>query len=206
MIVKECSNIKLKAKRPKVFYLKKVRSSTKVDFARKGLLLLFLIFFISGTNHFLLFKKKGSVYLSRHGVCKKTKTLFNPTITTNQNRFFNALLSMFVFGAHSRNWIAYTRTLWKWTGKLCRVKINLYNVNIGLSLTHDNYYRLQHLQKNMKAGILRNYICELTTTRIIVRGRIWLRRPMCILHCLVSETFTQGYFIVGSPFTTLGQH
>ena len=41
---------------------------------------------------------------------------------------------------------------------------------------------------------------------LIVRGRIWLLRPMCILHCLVSETFTQGYFIVGSPFTTLGQH
>ena len=110
------------------------------------------------------------------------------------------------FGAHSRNWIAYTRTLSKWTGKLCRVKINLYNVNIGLSLAHDNYYRLLHnLQKNMKAGILPN-ICELTTTRIIVRGRIWLRRPMCILHCLVSETFTQGYFIVGPPSTTLGQH
>ena len=83
--------------------------------------------------------------------------------------------------------------------------MNLYNVNIGLSLTHDNYYRLQHLQKNMKAGILPN-ICELTTTRIIVRGRIWLRRPMCILHCLVSETLTQGYFIVGPPSTTLGQH
>ena len=45
------------------------------------------------------------------------------------------------------------------------------NVNIGLSLTHDNYYRLQHLQKNMKAGILPN-ICELTTTRSIVRVRI----------------------------------
>ena len=54
------------------------------------------------------------------------------------------------FGAHSRNWIAYTSTFWKWTGKLCRVKINLYIVNIGLTLTH----RLQHLQKNMKAGIL----------------------------------------------------
>ena len=38
-------------------------------------------------------------------------------------------------------------------------------------MTHDNHYRLQHLQKNMKAGILQN-ICELTTTRIIVRGRI----------------------------------
>ena len=36
----------------------------------------------------------------------------------------------------------------------------VYNVNIGLSLTHDNNYRLQHLQKNMKAGILPN-ICEL---------------------------------------------
>ena len=35
----------------------------------------------------------------------------------------------------------------------------------------DNYYRLQHLQKNMKAGTLPN-ICESTTTRIIVRGRI----------------------------------
>ena len=44
--------------------------------------------------------------------------------------------------------------------------INLYNVNISLSLTHDHYYRLQHLQENMKAGILPN-ICELTTTRII---------------------------------------
>ena len=29
-------------------------------------------------------------------------------------------------GAHSRNWIAYTKTLSKWTGKYCRVKINLY--------------------------------------------------------------------------------
>ena len=38
-------------------------------------------------------------------------------------------------------------------------------------MTHDNYYRLQHLQKNMKAGIL-PHICELTTTRIIVRDRI----------------------------------
>ena len=60
-------------------------------------------------------------------------------------------------------------------------------------------------KKNMKAGILPN-ICELTTTRIIVRGRIWLRRPMCILHFLVSETFTQGHFIVGPTSTTLGQH
>ena len=86
------------------------------------------------------------------------------------------------------------------------MKINLYNVNIGLSLTHDNYYRLQRLQKkNMKAGILPN-ICELTNTRIIVRGCILLRRLMCILHCLVSEVFTQGYFIVGPPSTTLGQH
>ena len=47
----------------------------------------------------------------------------------------------------------------------------LVQCKIGLSLTQDNYYRLQHLQKNMKAGILPN-ICELTTTRIIVRGRI----------------------------------
>ena len=31
---------------------------------------------------------------------------------------------------------------------------------------------LATVTKNMRAGILRNYICELTTTRIIVRGRI----------------------------------
>ena len=28
---------------------------------------------------------------------KRLKPLFNPTMTTNQNRYFNALLSMFVF-------------------------------------------------------------------------------------------------------------
>ena len=138
------------------------------------------------------------------GCARKLKPLLNPTMTTNQNRSFNALLSMFVFWRSFTELNSLHQDL-KWTGKLCRVKINLYNVNIGLSLTQDNYYRLQHLQKNMKAGILPN-IWELTTTRIIVRGRIWLRRPMCILHCLVSETFTQGYFIVGPPSTTLGQH
>ena len=138
------------------------------------------------------------------GCARRLKPLFNPTMTTNPNRSFNALLSIFVFWRSFTELNSLHQDL-KWTGKLCRVKINLYNVNIGLSLTQDNYYRLQHLQKNMKAGILSN-ICEFTTTRIIVRGRIWLRRPMCILHCLVSETFIQGYFIVGPPPTTLGQH
>ena len=147
--------------------------------------------------HNVLINKEVSIYPVT-GCARRLKPLFNPTMTTNQSRSFNALLSMF-FGAYSRNWIAYTRTLWEWTGKLCRVKINLYNVNIGLSLTHDNYYRLQ-------AGILPN-ICELTTTRIIVRGRIWLRRPMCILHCLVSETFTQGcWSTVHDTGPTLNQH
>ena len=37
------------------------------------------------------------------GCARRLKPLFNPTMTTNQNRSFNALLSMFVFGAHSRN-------------------------------------------------------------------------------------------------------
>ena len=91
-------------------------------------------------------------------------------MTTNQNRSFNALLSMFVFLCSFTELNSLHQDL-KSTGKLCRVKINLYNVNIGLSLTQDNYYRLPHLQKNIKAGILPN-ICELTTTRIIVRGRI----------------------------------
>ena len=31
------------------------------------------------------------------GCARRLKPLFNPTITTNQNRSFNALLSMFVF-------------------------------------------------------------------------------------------------------------
>ena len=92
--------------------------------------------------------KKGSAYLPRQGVCKKTKTLIQPDNDNQSKSFFQCpAVNVCFFGAHSRNWIACTRTLWKWTGKLCRVKINLYNLNIGLSLTHDNYYRLQHLQK-----------------------------------------------------------
>ena len=31
------------------------------------------------------------------GCARRLKPLFNPTMTTNQNRSFNALLSMFVF-------------------------------------------------------------------------------------------------------------
>ena len=33
------------------------------------------------------------------------KTVFNPTMTTNQNRSINALLSLSFFPAHPRNWI-----------------------------------------------------------------------------------------------------
>ena len=80
------------------------------------------------------------------GCARRLKPLFNPTMTTNQNRSFNALLSMFVFWRSFTELNSLHQDL-KWTGKLCRVKINLYNVNIGLSLTQDNYYRLQHLQK-----------------------------------------------------------
>ena len=47
----------------------------------------------------------------------------------------------------------------------------LVQCKLTMTMTQGNYFRLQHLQKNMKAGILPN-ICELTTTRIIVRGRI----------------------------------
>ena len=104
------------------------------------------------------------------GCARRLKSLFNQTMTTNQNRSFNALMSMFVFGAHSRNWIAYTKTLSKWTGKLCRVKINLYKCKY----IPDSWQLLSlaTFTKDMKARLLPN-ICEYATTRIIVRGRIW---------------------------------
>ena len=114
-------------------------------------------------------KKEVSIYPVT-GCASRLRSLFKPTMTTNQNRSFNALLSMFVFGAHSRNWIAYTKTLSKWTGKLCRVKINLYKCKY----IPDSWQLLSlaTFTKDMKARLLPN-ICELASTRIIVRGRIW---------------------------------
>ena len=104
------------------------------------------------------------------GCARRLKLLFNPTMTTNQNRSFNALLSMFVFWRSFTELNSLTKTLSKWTGKLCRVRINLskckYNPDSWQLLS------LAAFTKDMKAGLLPN-ICELATTRIIVRGRIW---------------------------------
>ena len=49
------------------------------------------------TNYlFIHLKMEVSIYPVT-GCARRLKPLFNPTMTTNQNRSFNALLSMFVF-------------------------------------------------------------------------------------------------------------
>ena len=57
---------------------------------------------LSKIKHAWVIFKEVSIYPVT-GCARRLKSLFNPTMTTNQNRSFNALMSMFVFGAHSRN-------------------------------------------------------------------------------------------------------
>ena len=47
-------------------------------------------------TNIMLFNLEVSIYHVT-GCARRLKPLFNPTMTTNQNRSFNALLSMFVF-------------------------------------------------------------------------------------------------------------